>query len=151
MPVIPVTCMTYVTRVTGVTFYRSNMWDTCDICVTCAFVYTGKKRVDVDTLDHSYQLSLDSELVPQPLVAAAWEQSNYDVIDQLLLLDADVCNSYSNQPEINPAKPLFYQVSLRVGVEYELQVVKVPCLNLDIRCIVCTVWCGPGALCFCCI
>jgi len=122
-----------------VSHFTEVIWDTCDICVICAFVSTGKKRVDVDTLDHSYQLSLDSELVPQPLVAAAWEQSNYDVIDQLLLLDADVCNSYSNQPETNPAKPLFYQVSLRVCVEYERQVVRVPCLNLDIRCIVCTV------------
>ncbi|KAF6024374.1 hypothetical protein EB796_017286 [Bugula neritina] len=94
----------------------------------------SKKRVDVDTLDHSYQLSLDSELVPQPLVAAAWEQSNYDVIDQLLLLDADVCNSYSNQPEINPAKPLFYQTILGTPRVTDVNVLLRILQDGDLRC-----------------
>jgi len=67
----------------------------------------------VDTLDHSYQLDMDSPEVSQPLVVAAWEQGNYDVINQLLVYEADVCNSYSNQDHsINPPKPIFYQVSV---------------------------------------
>ena len=72
----------------------------------------GKKRIDVDTVDESYQLDMNSPVAPQPLVAAAWEQSNYDVIDQLLSFDADVCNSYTSLPETNKPKPLFYQVNI---------------------------------------
>ena len=57
-------------------------------------------------------------IAPQPLVAAAWEQSNYDVIDQLLTFDADVCNSYSSQPDTNPIKPLFYQVLTYMPIRF---------------------------------
>ena len=76
------------------------------------FLLVGKKRIDVDTVDESYQLDMNSPVAPQPLVAAAWEQSNYDVIDQLLSFDADVCNSYTSLPETNKPKPLFYQVNI---------------------------------------
>ncbi|XP_067937745.1 uncharacterized protein [Watersipora subatra] len=72
----------------------------------------GKKKVDVDTLDHSYQLDMSSPIAPQPLIVAAWEQGNYDTVDQLLLFDVDVCNSYSNKPDTNLPKPLFYQTLL---------------------------------------
>lgn len=80
-------------------------------CILSCFVSCkGKKRIDVDTVDESYQLNIDSPVAPQPLIAAAWEQSNYDVIDLLLSFDADVCNSYTSLPETNKPKPLFYQV-----------------------------------------
>lgn len=81
------------------------------LCVYSSCILTGKKRIDVDTLDDCYQLDMESPIAPQPLVAAAWEQSNYEVIDQLLLCDPDVCMSYTSQPDTNKPKPLFYQVN----------------------------------------
>ena len=51
--------------------------------------------------------------VSQPLIAAAWEQENYDVIEMLMTYKPDVSSLYANQTTQEP-KPLFFHVSINL-------------------------------------
>ena len=67
--------------------------------------------IDVNTKDFSHTLQFGHHPhTPQPLLAAAWEQNNYDIVDAIMEFQPDTSIMYSNGQDERP-KPLFFQVS----------------------------------------
>ncbi|CAD5119108.1 DgyrCDS7752 [Dimorphilus gyrociliatus] len=67
-------------------------------------------RPDVNTKDFSYRFYYDSfPKIPQPLLAAVWEQNCVGVVEELLTLWPDTSTPYENSQEPR-IKPLFFHV-----------------------------------------
>ena len=75
--------------------------------LTFNFIAEG---ADVNTQDVSYMYRYpNSPRVPQPLLAAAWEQDNYDIIDLLMTYKPDTSLVYVNH-RWKQQMPLFFHV-----------------------------------------
>lgn len=72
------------------------------------------ENIDINTKDHSYQYNyVDYQCVPQPLLASAWEQNDYGVVDVLMELGVDTATMFSYGGVDEKPKPLFFQVCLK--------------------------------------
>ncbi|KAJ8304772.1 hypothetical protein KUTeg_018355 [Tegillarca granosa] len=69
------------------------------------------ENIDINTKDHSYQYNyVDYQCVPQPLLASAWEQNDYGVVDVLMELGVDTATVFSYGGVDEKPKPLFFQL-----------------------------------------
>ncbi|XP_033750903.1 uncharacterized protein LOC117335091 [Pecten maximus] len=68
-------------------------------------------NVDINVTDHSYQYRYpDYPEVPLPLLAALWEGNMEETVFALLDMGVDTSMLFSYNPDIEPPKPLFFQV-----------------------------------------
>lgn len=68
-------------------------------------------NIDINSKDHSYQYRYpEYPEVPLPILAALWEGNMEENIAILLEMGVDTSVLFSYNPEVEPPKPLFFQV-----------------------------------------